>query len=466
MTIAIVILMLLGYVLICTEHITRINKATVALFCGVWGWVLYVCVGPYYIEKLHNTEFLEFLAGSSYSIQAVNRYIGQNIFADHILQLTSIVMYLLTTMTIVDVLSNNGCFDFITKFCRSRKTWVTVWLIALCSFLLSANLDNLTAAVVMLMAMNQLIVNHKQRMLLGAIIVIATNCGGCFTVIGDVTSLLIWTRGAVTPTNYTAALILPALCATIIPTALISRMLPDHLDLKRTSVFYRGDDADIKTWQQVLMLVLGMGGLWFVPTFYRLTNLPPFLGALCVLGIMWVVVEIIHRKRILSDQPLTTSTNRSLQYEVTQMMMFFLGIGLCVDILVEVGAMQHVADWCDHNIHDIYVFSLVMGIVSSFMDNIALVISGISIYPVLPADAGSMTEYMQSFTQNGQYWHLIALSGCVGGCLLPIGNTAGYALMKAEDVSIWWYIKHITLKVLAGWICALGIYFLVDYFLR
>ncbi|MBR5395064.1 MAG: sodium:proton antiporter [Bacteroidaceae bacterium] len=465
MTIAIVILMLLGYVLICTEHMTRINKATVALFCGVWGWVLYVCVGPYYIETLHDSGFHEFLGSKDYSIQAVNEYIRQNVFASHIAQLTSIVMYLLATMAIVEVLENNGCFDLVAKICRSRSSWVTIWMLALCSFLLSANLDNLTSAVVMLMVMNRLVVNHRQRMLLGAIIVIATNCGGCFTVIGDVTSLLVWTRGAVTPTNYTAALVLPALFATAIPTYLIGRKLPSHLDLKRSSVMFRGYDADIKLWQQLLMFFLGMAGLWFVPTFYRLTNLPPFLGALCVLGVLWVVNEVINRKRILSDQPITTRTNRSLQYEVIQMIMFFLGVGLSVDILIEVGAMDSVANWCDQYIHNIYALSLALGAVSAAMDNIALVMSGISIYPVLD-NVGAMTDYMQSFVQNGQYWHLITLSGCVGGCLLPIGNTAGYALMKAEDVSIWWYFKHITVKVLFGWFCALIIYFLVDYFLR
>ncbi|MBQ7462548.1 MAG: sodium:proton antiporter [Bacteroidaceae bacterium] len=467
MTIAIVILMLIGYLLICTEHITHINKATVALFCGVWGWVLYVCVGPYYIETLHNTGFQEFLGNREFSIAAVNEYLRQEVFSTHIAQLTNIAMYLLTTMAIVNVLENNGCFDLIVKICRSRSSWATVWMLALCSFLLSANLDNLTSAVVMLMVMNRLVVDHRQRMLLGTIIVIATNCGGCFTVIGDVTSLLVWTRNAVEPTNYTAALVLPALCATAIPTYLIGRRLPPHLDLKRSSVMmYRGNDTDIKLWQQLLMAFLGMGGLWFVPTFYRLTNLPPFLGALCVLGVLWVVNEIINRKRILSDQPFTAKTSRSLQYEVIQMIMFFLGIGLSVDILIEVGAMENVASWCDRNIHDIYILSFVLGAVSSVLDNVALVISGISIYPVLDANASGMTEYMQSFVQNGQYWHLITLSGCVGGCLLPIGNTAGYALMKAEDVTIWWYIKHITWKVLLGWFAALGIYFLVDYFLR
>ena len=467
MTIAIVTLMLLGYLLICTEHITRINKATVALFCGVWGWVLYVCVGPYYVETLHNAGFQEFLGSEDFSITAVNEYIRQEVFSTHIAQLTSIAMYLLTTMAIVDVLAAGGCFELVAKLCRSRSTWVTVWMLVLCSFGLSANLDNLTSAVVMLMVMNRLVVNHRQRMLLGAIIVIATNCGGCFTVIGDVTSLLVWTRGAVTPTNYTAALVLPALCATIIPTYLIGRKLPAHLDLKRSSVMmYRGDDADVRLWQQILMLTLGMGGLWFVPTFYRLTKLPPFLGALCVLGVLWVVSEVINRKRILSDQPLQSTTNRSLQYEVIQMIMYFLGVGLSVDILIEVGAMNTVAVWLDQHIHNIYILSLALGAVSAVMDNVALVISGISIYPVLDAGTSGLTDYMQSFVQNGQYWHLITLCGCVGGCLLPIGNTAGYALMKAEEVSIWWYLKHITWKVMIGWFASLGIYFLVDYFLR
>ncbi|MBO7168022.1 MAG: sodium:proton antiporter, partial [Bacteroidaceae bacterium] len=182
--------------------------------------------------------------------------------------------------------------------------------------------------------------------------------------------------------------------------------------------------------------------------------------------VLWVANEIINRKRILSDQPLSRETNRSLQYESMQMIMFFLGVGLCVDILIEVGAMNSVRYWCDQHIHNIYIMSLALGLVSSVMDNLALVISSISIYPVLPDNTPGMTTYLQSFVENGQYWHLITLSGSIGGCLLPIGNTAGYALMKAEDVSIWWYIKHITLKVLLGWFVALGIYFLVDYFLR
>lgn len=463
MTLAIVFIMLMGYVLICTEHITRINKATVAVFCGVVGWVLFVCVGPDYISSLHGRDFEDFLDGAPFSIQSVNAYISEHLLARHVFYVCSIVMYLLSTMAIVELLQNNDCFNFITNWCRSRSKWHVVCCLAFFSFVLSANLDNLTSSVLMLMILGQLIINPSQRRLLGVIVVIATSCGGSFTVIGDVTSMIIWTREVVTPTNYSAALVLPAIVAMVIPTALIGRKLPERLDIKRQPIVFRGDTSSLPVWQRLMMLIIGIGGLWFVPTFYRLTHLPPFLGALCVLGVLWVVNEIVNRRSILSEQPVNMSANRSLQYAILQMIMFFVGVGLCVSVLIEVGAMQHVAVWCNEHIHNIYIMSAFLGVVSAVMDNIALVLSAVSIYHEVPVAA---TEYMSSFMQNGQYWHLVALCSCVGGCLLPIGCTAGYTLMKSEDVSIWWYARHITFKVFLGWLAALGVYFIVDSFLR
>ena len=217
MTIAIVILMLFGYALICSEHITRINKATVALFCGVCGWIMYMCVGPHYIQSLHGIDFQNYLGDGTYSVRAVNEYIYQHVFVKHMVQLCCIVMYLLATMAIVEVLATNECFDFIVDWCRAKTKWRLICTLAACSFLLSANLDNLASTVIMLTVLSKLVINPRQRCILGAVVVIATSCGGCFGVIGDVTSLMIWTRGAVTPTNYTAALIIPTIVATILP---------------------------------------------------------------------------------------------------------------------------------------------------------------------------------------------------------------------------------------------------------
>ena len=439
MTIAIVILMLLAYLLIASEHVTHVNKATTAMFAGITGWILYLCSGVDQQTAVHDA------------------------FTAHSVYFCSIVLYLLSTMAIVEVLSDNGCFDFISDFLRTRSRRRFLWGTVLITFLLSANLDNLTTVVLMLTVMKRLLANRRQRLYVGAAIVVAASCGGCFTVIGDVTSLMIWTKGAVTPTAFAQAMLLPALVATAIPTLLISFDLPDTLDINRRHIVYRGDDSAMPLWQRITMLVLGIGGLWFVPTFHRLTLLPPFLGSLCVLGVIWVLNEVFNRTSLRTEQPLTLpSSDRRLQYEVLQVIMFFIGVALAVSALVEIGAMQAVGRWIDNNIHDIYVFSVFTGVLSAVLDNICLTLSAVSIYDVLP-DADAATPYQQFFTQNGQYWHLIVLSACVGGCLLPIGSTAGYAWLKSEDTGIWWYFRHVSGKVLMGWIAALVTYFGVDY---
>ena len=253
MTIAIVALMLLAYLLIASEHVTHINKATTAMFAGVVGWILYLCSG----------------AAQTTAHEA---------FTLHTAYFCSIVLYLLSTMAIVDVLSDNGCFDFIQEFLRTRSMRRYLWGIVFITFLLSANLDNLTTVVLMLIIMRRMLSNRRQRLYVGSAIVLAACCGGCFTVIGDVTTLMIWTKGAVTPTDFAASMVLPALVATAIPVVLISFELPETLDINRRHIIYRGDDAAMPLWQRVVMLFLGIGGLWFVPTFHRLTQLPPFLG--------------------------------------------------------------------------------------------------------------------------------------------------------------------------------------------
>lgn len=461
----IVFLMLVGYVLICSEHFTHVNKATVAMFAGVVGWILFVCMGTHFVTEIHGGDYAAFLDGSLPDSSRTKMFIRDHVFFQHMVDLLSIVMYLLATMSIVEVLLTNECFEFVTSWCRARNSWRVLGSLTFFTFLMSANIDNLTTCVMMLMVLRKLVDNRHQRLLLGTAIVIAANCGGSFTVIGDVTSLIVWTRGAVTPTNFSGALILPALVATVVPVLLIGRKLPEHLDIRRPSIVYRGDDSALPAWQRMTMLVIGICGLWFIPTFHRITMLPPFLGALCVLGVLWVLNEVFNRKLIMSDQPIGLSSGRSLQYQVLQTIMFFVGISLCVTLLIEIGAMDYLARWTDRHIHNIYAMSVAMGLLSALMDNVLLVLTGSSIYPLV-TDTTALSDYAASFAVNGQYWHLIVLSGCVGGCLFPIGSTSGYALLKSEDMSFLWYVRHISGKVLLGWLLSLGTYFLVDYFLR
>lgn len=463
MTIAIVLVILLGYVFIATEHVTHINKALVAIFCGTVGWVLFMCTGTAFINAMHGEEYLAFLDGAKTTIALSQEFISGHIFLRYVGQVSELVLYLLATMSIVEVLTNNECFSFVESLLRRRNTAQMLWLTVLVTFLLSATIDNLTVTVLMLMILRKLIRNGKQRMYIGSAIVVAASCGGCCSVIGDVTSLMIWSKGAVTATHFSSSLIIPAIVATVIPTALIQRQLPEHLDLDRPAYSFRGDDSMLAWWQKALLLFFGIGGVWFVPTFHRLTSLPPFLGALCCLGVVWVLNELINTNRIHTEQPQNISLGRRLQYEVFQVIMYCVGVCLCVDVLVEIGAMSAAAKWMDANIHNIYVASAAMGLLSSVVDNIALVMSGISIYSVLdPVEQGG---YLASFVRDGQYWNLIALSGNIGGLLLPIGSVAGFALMRAEGVTVLWYVRRITLFAFLGWASAVGAYFLVDHLL-
>lgn len=469
MTLLIVAILIIGYLLIATEHITNINKASVAMFLGVTGWLLYMFSGHYYVELMHADEYRDFLNGALSTSVSVKNFIVQNIFKVHVVDICQIVLYLLATMSIVDLLNTNGCFDFLTEWMRTRSSKRLLWTTVVITCFLSANLDNLTTTVMMFTIIRQILPESRYRMYFSAIIVLAANAGGAMTVIGDVSTLMLWVRGAVTPSNFSGAMILPACVALVIPTYLVSRKLPEQMDLVSLRIRYRGDDTTLTRWQRILMLFVGIGGLWFIPTFHSLTQLPPFVGALCLLALFSVVNELFNRKLIKTDQPFLRPTPRFMQAESIQMIMFFIGLSLVVSVVQETGALYHLAMWCDKYIHNIYILSLILGVASAFLDNVVLVLTSISMYDVaqqfemLP---GMDLDYVHSFALNGQYWQLVAYSGGIGGCLLSIGSAAGYAMMKSQGVSIWWYFRHMTFKVLVGWLAGLGVYFILDSFIR
>lgn len=466
MTLIIVSFLLLGYLAIATEHLTNINKAAVAMFLGVTAWILFMIDGRAYVEAHYAQAFVDYLQSAPATITRVKMFIANHVFVKYVAQIAAIVLFLLATMSIVEVLHTNGCFDFITRLVRTRSNKRLLWSMALVTYLISANLDNLTTTIMMLVILKQLVASPQQRMLYGAVIVLAASCGGCFTVIGDVTTLMLWGKEAVTPSNFSGALVLPSLVALILPTYLISRKLPERAELVTNRTFYRGDDTALSLWQRALMLFVGIGGLWFIPTFHRLTKLPPFVGALCVLGLTWVVHELCNRKFIKSEQPaITKPLPRYLQYENIQTILFVIGLGLAIGAIVETGAMSELAHWCDRHVHNIYIVSVVQGLLSAIVDNIALVLSSISMYDVLD-EVQMVTGYNEAFVVNGQYWHLVAYSIGVGGCLLPIGSTSGYALMKSEQITFWWYFRKISGKVLVGWLAGLMVYFVVDVMIR
>ena len=408
----------------------------------------------------HPHEYAEFLAGQDPSSDAVKYYIYNDIFLNYVGRAASVVMFLLATMTIIEILHNNGCFDFIQKWVKTRNPKRLLWTITFATFIISANLDNLTTATMMLVIMHSIVQNRRQRMLIGSAIVIAANCGGCFTVIGDPAGLILWENGAVTATTFSSYLALPAILAWVIPTVLINRQLPDRLDTQWSPMPYRGDDTNLNQWQRVVMLFVGIGGLWFIPTFHNITKLSPFLGALCVLSVLWVVNEVFNRKLMSSDQMTDRRMPQALQYGAIQQMLFVMGIMLGMGVVTETGVFGDVSSWIDNNIHNVWIVGIVSGLLSSIVDTFTIAISNISLYPILEGQQLNMwvdSDYMANFITNGIYWKVIAFATAVGGCLLSVGSTSGIALMKMEHVHLGWYLKNVSIKVLIGWLVGMAV---------
>jgi Na+/H+ antiporter NhaD/arsenite permease-like protein len=442
MTLIIVTMLLLAYLLIATGHLTGVNKAAIAMFLGTIGWVVYVCWGSDFVMAQHPTEYIEWLGSSEPDSDKVKWFIYDQVFLKYVGKAAAIVLFLLATMSIVELLSNNGCFDFVNEWMRTRSSKRLLWSITAVTFLLSANLDNLTTATMMLVIMHNIVQNSRQRMYVGSAIVLAACCGGCFTVIGDPIGLILWGNGAITATRFSAYLGLPALLACVVPTYLISRELPERLDMAWSPSPYRGDETRLNRWQRAVMLFVGIGGLWFIPTFHNITKLAPFLGALCVLSVLWVVNEAFNRKLIGADQMTGRRIPMSLQYGGFQQLLFITGIMLGMGVVTETGVWDDVANWFDAYIPDVWLIGILAGFLSSIIDSFTIAISNISLYSV--GAGGVMT--------NGAYWGIIAYTTAVGGCLLSVGSVCGLALMRAEHVRLGWYVKHMTPKVLLGFL--------------
>ncbi len=446
MTLIIVLLLIFGYLLIATGHLTGVNKSAIAMFICTVGWVVYVCWGTDFVLLLHAEDYAEFLKGEPHSSDSVKYFIYDNIFLKYVGKAAAVVMFLVATMSIVEILNNNGCFDFITEWIRTRNSKHLLWTITFATFVISANLDNLTTTVLMLMIMRGVVKNQTQRMLVGSAIVLAANAGGCFTVIGDPIGIILWGDGNITPSNFSAYMATPALMAWIIPTILINRQLPGKLDTEWAMAPYRGNDTRLNRWQRVLMLFVGIGGLWFIPTFHKITMLSPFLGALCVLSLLWVVNELFNRKLMQADQMAQRRIPRALQYGALQQILFVMGIMLGMGVMTETGVLGDIAKGIFHALNgNIWILGVLSGCLSAVVDTFTVAITNVSFFSVGVGD----------FCQNGVYWQIIAFTTAIGGCLLCVGSASGVALMQSEHVSINWYFRNITPKVLVGFFVGL-----------
>jgi Na+/H+ antiporter NhaD/arsenite permease-like protein len=296
--------------------------------------------------------------------------------------------------------------------------------------------------------MHGIVRSRRQRMLVGTAIVLAANCGGCFTVIGDPTGLLLWGDGAVTATNFSKYLALPAIVAWVVPTLLINRQLPERLDTEWQATPYRGDDTNLKVWQRLVMLIVGIGGLWFIPSFRAITHLSPFLGALCVLSVLWIVNEVMNRKLMNADQMIQRRTPRVLQYGVMQLMLYVMGIILAVGVVQETGAIGWLTRQLTVYIDNTWLMGTLAALISCVLDNFATSVTFFSMHET--------QQVVSALGENHLFWKVIANSSAMGGNVLLLGSVSGLALIKMERMHVWWFFRHVGWTVIVAWMLGMG----------
>lgn len=455
MTLIIVAVLFIGFVLMSTEQMHHINRATVAMVCGVVAWVIYLLDGEEFVLLMHGEEYRAFLAGGDSTEDSLKYFVAENVLARYIGEACSVILFLIATNTIVEVLHNNGVFDSLIDWLRMRNSRVFLWVVSLLTFAISANVDNLTTVVLMMSIISQVVRNHHQRVIYACTIMIAACLGGCFTAIGDITSVMLWVRDAITPSAYAAGLFLPAFASLCVFNVLIGMKLHGRVEIYSALSRFDGDDSYLASWQKVLLLVVGIAGLWFIPSFHYITKLPPFLGSLSVLALIWAVEGLCNLERDGNVIMVQRHYFRNTEFIGMRIILYFIGISLGVGAFAECGALDWVGTWLEDNIDNVYIYGVAVGALSSLMDNVPLMMACMNLFQV-DTVAGSTSE----FIQNGIYWQLLSFCCACGGSLLFVGSLAGQAVLEVESIRFKWYIRHYLWRALVAWIVGLGVFWL------
>lgn len=455
MTLIIVAVLVVGYVLMTTEQLHHINRATVAMGSGVIAWVIYMIHGGDFVRLMHGGEYAAFLGGHRPTVEMMKYFVSEHIIPTYIFEACSVILFLIATNTIVEVLHNNGVFDSLVSWLRMRNSRAFLWSITLLTFIISANVDNLTTVVLMLGLVTQIVKNHYQRVVYASSIIVAASMGGCFTAVGDMTSVMLWVRDLITPSTYAAGLFLPAFLCMCTFNVLIGAKLHGRVEVYSVLTRYDCDDSAWAPWQKVVLLVLGIGGLWFIPSFHYITKLPPFLGSMCVLAVVWAVEGLFNLEKNGNVLLVQRHYFRNAEFISIRIILYFLGVTMGVGALAECGALDYAGKWLEANVDNVYLYGMGIGVLSSLLDNVPLMMIGINMFP-LDTVAGSASE----FVQNGIYWQLLSFCCACGGSLLFVGTLAGQAVLEVEKIRFRWYIRNFLWRALAAWAVGLLVFWL------
>jgi Na+/H+ antiporter NhaD/arsenite permease-like protein len=472
MVILMIIVFLIGYIAIAFEHTLNTNKAAPALLLCAFMWTLYIFYAPTYLPTTE--EFQHFAADPSVahltSFDKIISYVTTVQIIEHIGDVSEILFFLMGAMTIVELIDVHGGFNIITSRITTKKKKKLLWLLTGITFIMSAILDNLTTSIVMVMLLRKLIANYKERWLFACIIIIAANSGGAFSPIGDVTTIMLWVKGNVTTAGLLPNLILPSIISVLIPVAIVSRFLKGDLTSKREVPQNAGGNhldtvRYITTKEQKTIFFLGVGSLIFVPIFKSITHLPPFIGVLLGLGVLWIYTEILYQKKKQIPEHSKARISVVLGRIDIVTILFFLGILMAVAVLQSAGILHEFSIFLAEKIGDVYLINILIGFLSSVVDNVPLVAGAMGMYPLANGELLA-DPYWMNFAQDGIFWLFLAYCAGVGGSMLIIGSAAGVVVMGLERVNFVWYFKNISFLAALGYLAGAGFFYIQEVWLR
>ena len=446
---AIIVVFVLGYLAIVFEHQIHINKAASAIVTGVLCWTIYA-VGYDQLVPQAAFEAWEKVHAAGGDAHAVSQlpakleFITEYQLPKGFVEIAGILFFLMGAMTIVELVDAHEGFSLVTQQVKARNKVTLLWIVGWVTFFLSSVLDNLTTTIVVVSLLRKLVADRETRLLFIGIAIIAANAGGAWTVIGDVTTTMLWVKNKISTVNVMQDLFLASAVCLLIPLVITSRWLKGDLP-PVSDVGDENDDKTIQPWHRTMFLVLGLGGLMTVPIFKALTHLPPFMGMVMSLGVLWIASELVSHTM---DEKTRSSTGvlSALRRVDMSSILFFLGILLAVGALGSVGILENIAKTLQNYIGDTSIIAIIIGLVSAVVDNVPLVAAGIEMYAETPA--------------NDSFWMLLAYCAGTGGSCLIIGSAAGVAAMGLEKIDFMWYARRIAPMALAGYLGGVAIYFL------
>ncbi|MCD8282920.1 MAG: sodium:proton antiporter NhaD [Prevotella sp.] len=451
--IAIVAVFIVGYVFIALESFTKVNKGAIALVMCIICWALYSigCTGGSIVAGSGLGQGgLKSLAQLGEVIEAYLGEAGTTLF------------FLMGAMTIVEMVDQHGGLNFVSDIIKTRHKRKLLWRVAFMTALLSAVLDNLTTSIVMVMILRKLVPDIKDRIWYDVCIIIAANSGGAFSPIGDVTTIMLWNGKQITALGVLTQIIVPSLVSFVVPAAILQTHLAGSFVLETTKAERRKErpSAVVRNHRRIVFAI-GVGGLCLVPLFHLLTNLPPFMGILLVLGVLWLTTEIFYRHEDERD-PMAKRVSNMLSRIDMSTILFFLGILMTVSVLGRINLLTSLGGWLDtatseFGIFQHYVVTGLIGIFSAIVDNVPLVAASMGMYDINPL--------LPDFATDGVFWQLLAYCAGVGGSMLIIGSAAGVVVMGLENISFGWYLKNVTWKAFAGYIAGMICYFPIHIFI-